>query len=201
MKSTREKILRTLLTYPGTTIKQLSEVVGINGISIRHHLNALEAEGLITSSEERHGVGRPHLVYTLTEKGIEEFPTGYVTLTKRLLTELKLNFPDDAIGEIFEGIAEKIADSEKNKYQGKPLSERVKALIPILKKEGFVIETQENSKVFTLTSLNCPYYKIAIEHPEICLIDQILISKIVSVNVVKKTCINAGDDRCTFLVG
>ncbi len=86
MKSTREKILRTLLTYPGSTIKYLSEVVGINGISIRHHLNALEAEGLIVSSEERHGVGRPHLVYSLTEIGVEEFPTGYLNLSKRLLS-------------------------------------------------------------------------------------------------------------------
>ena len=77
MKSTREKILRTLLAFPGSTIIDLAEAVGINGISIRHHLTSLEADGLVTSSEERHGVGRPHLVYTLTDKGIEQFPTSW----------------------------------------------------------------------------------------------------------------------------
>jgi len=201
MKSTREKILRTLLTYPGSTIKYLSEVVGINGISIRHHLNALEAEGLIVSSEERHGVGRPHLVYALTEIGVEKFPTGYLNLSKRLLSVFKQNFRGSEIDEIFEAIADKMADSEKQKYQGKPLSERIKVLVQILKEEGFVIEVQETSEVLTLTSLNCPYYKIAFDHPEVCIIDHTLISKILSTSAVKKTCINTGDDRCTFIIG
>ena len=57
MKSTRDKILNTLLTQRQATIKQLSEVVGINGISVRHHLINLQAEGLVTAEEQRHGVG------------------------------------------------------------------------------------------------------------------------------------------------
>ncbi len=94
-----------------------------------------------------------------------------------------------------------MADSKKQKYQGKPLSERIKVLVQILKEEGFVIETQESTEVLTLTSLNCPYYKMAFDHPEVCIIDQTLISKILSAPVVKKTCITSGDDRCTFLIG
>ncbi len=74
MTSSRDKILYILLTYPGSTINDLAEAVGINGISIRHHLTVMEAEDLVTATEERHGVGRPRLTYTLTEKGVEEFP-------------------------------------------------------------------------------------------------------------------------------
>ena len=70
MKSTRERILDVLHSNPRSSINDLAEAVGINAISVRHHLNNLEADGLIQYDEERHGVGRPRLVYSLTERGV-----------------------------------------------------------------------------------------------------------------------------------
>ncbi|MEW6403423.1 MAG: winged helix-turn-helix transcriptional regulator, partial [Chloroflexota bacterium] len=42
MNSTREKILKTLLRKPHSTINEMAEVVGINPISVRHHLTNLQ---------------------------------------------------------------------------------------------------------------------------------------------------------------
>jgi len=70
MKSTRERILQSLLSHPNSTINDLAEAVGISPISVRHHLTSLQAENLVAAEEERHGVGRPRLVYILTEKGL-----------------------------------------------------------------------------------------------------------------------------------
>ena len=47
MKSTRDRILQTLLRRPRTTINELAEAVGINPISVRHHLTNLQVEGLV----------------------------------------------------------------------------------------------------------------------------------------------------------
>ena len=71
MKSTRDRILQTILHQPRRTINELAEAVDINPISARHHLTNLQAEGLVAADEERHGVGRPRLVYFLTEEGME----------------------------------------------------------------------------------------------------------------------------------
>ena len=84
-KNTRERVLRTLLARERCTINELAEAVEINPISVRHHIVKLEAEGLVTSEEERHGVGRPRRLYFLTEGGHEQFPTRYIRLTMRLL--------------------------------------------------------------------------------------------------------------------
>ena len=51
MSSTRDNVLRTLLTRQGCTINELAEAVGINPISVRHHVTKLEAEGFVTSEE------------------------------------------------------------------------------------------------------------------------------------------------------
>ena len=88
MKSTRDKILQTLLRQPRRTINELAEAVGINPISVRHHLTNLQMEGIIAADEERHGVGRPRLVYTLTDVGMEKFPTRYLSLTTLLLAQM-----------------------------------------------------------------------------------------------------------------
>src|SRR5690348_7810441 len=93
MKSTRDRILQTLLRHPRSTINELADAVGINPISVRHHLTNLQVEALVAAEEERHGVGRPRLVYFLTEDGLEKFPTRYLRLTTRLLSQMKSKLP------------------------------------------------------------------------------------------------------------
>jgi len=89
MKSTRERIIQTLLLNPKSTINDLANAVDINAISVRHHIISLQVEGLVLAQEERHGIGRPRLVYSLTESGAELFPTRYLRLVNQLFTQLK----------------------------------------------------------------------------------------------------------------
>ena len=101
LKSTRDRVLRTLLVRDQCTINELAEAVDINPISVRHHITKLEAERLVDSSEERHGVGRPRRQYYLTEKGRELFPKRYLQLTLRLLDQLKETMPEEMVDELF----------------------------------------------------------------------------------------------------
>ena len=71
MSETRENILKTLFRKPNATVNELADEVGINAISVRHHLISLQADGLVESEERRHGVGRPRLLYRLTDRGRE----------------------------------------------------------------------------------------------------------------------------------
>jgi len=198
MKSTREKILRTLLSYPSSTINELADAVGINGISIRHHLTSLEAEDLVVSSEERHGVGRPRLIYSLTDKGVEKFPTSYLRLTKRLIGALKEKLTNEEISTIFGDIGLEIAQTHKDDFAGKPIEDRVKMLKNLLTREGFIIEYVKGNDSYEITSLSCPYFQVGIDYPEICNLDIHIISEFLSAPVERKTCILEGDDRCTY---
>ncbi len=204
MNSTREKILYTLLTFPGSTINDLAEEVGINGISIRHHLTALEAEDMVTSAEERHGVGRPRLIYTLTDRGIESFPARYMTLTKRLLTTLKGQFGEKELKTLFKNMGRDLAKSLKEKTQGKSaeksLESQLKHLQKALKEEGYIIELNKEQTAYRLTSFTCPYHRIGLEHPEICALDQSLISEFLSRPMTMESCILESSDRCTYII-
>ncbi len=200
MKSTREKIMRTLLAFPRSTINDLADSVGINGISVRHHLISLEADDLVTSSEERHGVGRPHLVYSLTDKGIEQFPSSYLRLTQRILDTLKDKLSNAELEALFQQIGLGIAAKYGEALETKSTEERVKILESVLSKEGFIIEWKKDNDSVRLVSLSCPYYRIGLDHPEICALDHTLISAFVAAPVEVETCILNNDDCCTYRI-
>jgi len=200
MKSTREKILRTLLAFPESSINDLAEAVGINGISVRHHLTALEAEDLVTSAEERHGVGRPRLIYSLTEKGNENFPTSYLRLTRRILETLKNQLSEESLYAFFEEIGKKIVEPYETNLDDKSLDERVKLIETALTHEGFTVQITKDKGAYTLTSLTCPYYRIGLDHPLVCAIDHTVISRLSGADIPLKSCIYNGSDRCIYKI-
>ena len=127
-------------------INDLADAVGINPISVRHHIIKLEAQGLVTSEEERNGVGRPPKVYFLTEEGREKFPTRYLLLTNRLLRKLKTTLPDDKVDELFTQIAEEVVAEYADEAQMAelPMEDRLDILKELLTKEGFTVEWEKD---------------------------------------------------------
>ena len=195
MSSTRENVLRTLLTRQRCTINELAEAVGINPISVRHHVTKLEADGLVTSEEERHGVGRPRRLYFLTEKGMEKFPTRYLRLTVRLLEQLKETLPGAMVDKLFAQVADDlVADyTSQLDLEGISIEERLEIVKDLLKVEGFTMEWERQEDGYHIREVNCPYYHVGQNHPEVCAVDQTLISNMLNVPVEKIKCILNGD--------
>lgn len=200
MKSTRERILHSLLRRPRMSINELAEAVGINPISARHHLINLQVEGLVAAEEERHGVGRPRLVYSLTEKGMEKFPTRYLRLTTRLLEQLKSTMPAPLVATLFSQIAEDLAQDYANQMQGLTMEERLEFVKSLLAEEGFTVEWEQDGSQYKIHEISCPYYQVGLNHPEVCTIDQTLISKMLAVPAEKVQCLLNGGPYCTYVV-
>lgn len=199
MKSTRDKILFTMLNNPRSTITDLAEAVSINAISVRHHLNSLLADGLVTSEEERHGVGRPRLVYLLTSAGLEKFPSRYYRLTNRLLEQIKTTLPSETVEKIFVSMAAELSREPARHAEKMSMEERLNYLKTILSDEGFVIEWEKVNNQYQIHEISCPYFHVGQAHPEICAVDQNLISQVLGVPTQKISCILRGDQHCTFM--
>ena len=200
MKSTRDRILQTLLRRPRSTINELADAVSINPISVRHHLTNLQVEGLVTAEEERHGVGRPRLVYCLTEDGMEKFPTRYLRLTTRLLSQIKDRLPQTVVGDLFKEVAINLAAEHQQQLKGLSVEERLDALGDLLAEEGFLVEWERKGEEYHIHEITCPYLQIGQSHPEVCTVDQVLISKMLAVPAEKIQCILNGAAHCTYVV-
>lgn len=200
MKSTRERILQTLLSHPQSTISELAETVGINAISVRHHITSLQADNLIEAEEERHGVGRPRLVYSLTEKGLERFPTRYLRLTNRLLDQMKEAMPPAAINNLFTSMASEIASDYTQQVKNMTVEEKLEFIKDLLAQEGFSVEWEHQGKEYLIHEITCPYYHVGQAHPEVCSVDQTLISEVLSIPAQKINCVLRGDTHCTYVI-
>jgi DeoR family suf operon transcriptional repressor len=199
-KTTRQRVLQTLLMRQRCTINELAEAVDINPISVRHHINRLEAEGLVNSEEERHGVGRPRRLYFLTEAGLERFPSRYLRLTLRLLEQLKDTMPRPMISQLFTQMAEDVASEYRSQMNGLDMEQRLDLVATLLRSEGFLVEWENKGSEYHIREISCPYYHIGQSHPEVCSVDQTLISTMLSVPAEKVKCLLNGDTHCTYVV-
>jgi DeoR family suf operon transcriptional repressor len=197
---TRETILNTLRMQGGCTVKELAEAVDISPISVRHHLSGLQADGLIAVEEVRHGVGRPHYLYSLTDKGLERFPRRYYHLTDHILKELKGALPEKKLLEIFTGVATSMSDDRIQAFEGLNLEDRIEKLGTFLSEDGFEVEIERKGDELLIHELSCPYFGIGKSHPEVCVIDQTFIANVLKVPIERIACILKGENSCTFSI-
>jgi len=200
MKSTREKVLQTLVSNPRSTIVEIASSVGINAISVRHHLTSLQASSLVSAEEERHGVGRPRLVYFLTEKGMEKFPTRYFRLTNNLLGQIKETLPEQEVKDIFRKMAEKISQEYKPVLKSLKFEEKLDLVKSVMAKEGYELNWEKSGNTYSISEGSCPFYQIGREHPEICLFDKSLIANLLTIPENKIKHIKMGDNICAFVI-
>lgn len=132
--STREVILEEIKRTNGATVEELADAADVSPVTVRHHLNSLQAEGLLETSSVRRKVGRPYYVYSLSVKGHELFPKRYVRLSSRLLDELRQRFPDGTIGNLFNNVVERIAEEHRNEFEGQSFEKRLDYLVALDRK-------------------------------------------------------------------
>lgn len=197
-QNTRQTILHALRTSTQSKVEELAEIAEVSPVTVRHHLNALRADGLIEVNSVRRKVGRPYYVYSLSEAGQELFPRKYVRLANRLLDELKTTLPPEIITKLFNDVAENILADRKGEYEDLPFKKRLDYLVSMLSEEGFIVELEGDDGRYTLTEHGCPYQSVSQEHSEICDMDLALITNVLQIPVERHSCLQQGDDCCQF---
>jgi DeoR family suf operon transcriptional repressor len=200
MKSTRERVLQTLSSHPRSTIIEIAKEVGINAISVRHHLTSLQASSLVVSEEERHGVGRPRMVYFLTENGLEHFPTSYLRLTNNILAQLKRTISPRELNEMFKKMADQLTNEYQSSISKLNMEQKLELLRNVLAKEGFDIHWKRDGNQYEIQEMSCPFYQIGKDHPEVCVFDKSLISNILAIPIDQIQTKKIGNSLCSFII-
>ena len=198
MKNTKDIILNQVFLLRMATISQLSEILAISEISVRHHLMSLEAEGIIASTEERHGVGRPRFVYHLTEKGFQNVPTNYIKLSDQALTTMKRFLGTDNLLELFQQIGRDFAEIYANSINSEDPEEKLEKFASNLTQDGFIFSLTRSGDKYTLTTHHCPFHYLGQNHPEVCTINHALLESLIKHSISHDTSILRGDVACTY---
>ena len=87
MCDSRYEILK-ILKKERCTVEDLSNKIRISPTAVRQHLTILEGESLVRGETLKEGIGRPKVIYTVTEKAEELFPKFYSWLAECLIKEI-----------------------------------------------------------------------------------------------------------------
>lgn len=198
---TRQEILTTIKRNHSMTAEELHKALNISQVAVRQHLSSLEAEGIITVSIERRGLGRPSHRYTLTPEGDEMFPRHYDTLANALLDELRAAQGEEAVRALLAARRDRRQTAMQARLTGKPLSEQIQELARMQTENGYMAEVlSEEAGSCRLIQRNCAVYTVAQNHPDICCgSDLTLFCQLLDgVEISRDQFRLAGDSVCSF---
>lgn len=205
MQQTRRDILDILRLRGQATVDELVEDLAqrrghITSVTVRHHLNRLQDEGLVASTElrRRNSPGRPQHVFSLTPQAEAHFPNNYQRLVVSLLAELRKTLPADGVNVLLEGIAEQWA-SELD-LSGLPLDRRMDAAVEYLNGQGYRASWERSDEGVILHTTNCPYHMVSDQNVSLCDMDMRLVASLAGSVPRRLSRMKTGDDSCSYLI-
>src|SRR6266496_719762 len=187
MQETRQYILDILRLKKQATVDELVSDLeerrgtSITAVTVRHHLNELLKEQLITTAELKHRdtPGRPQHVYVLTEAATDYFPSNYQPLVAHLLNQITNSLPDAQINVLFEGIADRMVGDAA--IPELPLLERLRHVVNYFNKHGYHASWEQGEDGFVLYTTNCPYHQAIEGSRMLCDMDMRLVSSLLGI--------------------
>jgi predicted ArsR family transcriptional regulator len=200
MQTTRQQILEHLQRHGRATVKELGQLLHLTSTGIRQHLTVLERDGLVLASEERGRVGRPTLVYTLTEKADTLFPKGYDELATALLEEIRAEEGSERLYQLLHRVAQRMAESFWERVQGKSLAQRVEETALILQEQGCLADWEQRDSEFFLHEFTCPLSKMAKQDSSVCTLHLELVRLLTGADTRLVRSLLRGERACTYRI-
>lgn len=168
----RQRILEYLKRAGEASVAELSRALQLTPVTIRHHLEALQAERLLQPPEARRktGPGRPEMVYRLSPVADQSMPRNYGELCACLLEQVQRGPAPRSAARMLAEMGER--QGGEAGLHGEPGSGRRRASVQeYLERRGYFPAVERQEGRLTLTLANCPFLEAARETPELCLYD------------------------------
>ncbi len=200
MQATRQQILDYIRRQGRATVKDLDGFLNLTSTGVRQHLTVLEREDLVAAREERGRVGRPALVYQLTEKGDALYPKSYDELANVLLEEVRDLAGAEALQKLLRRVAIRFAEPYQERLEGRPLAERVQEATRIIGERGCLAECSQDGDDWLIKQYTCPFPNVAGQNSCVCSLDVEFVRHLVGADARLTTSLLRDDSACTFRI-
>jgi predicted ArsR family transcriptional regulator len=203
VETTRDQVLRIVRGHREATVSQIAETLGLTHQGVRRHLDGLRADGLIEARLERHGIGRPSLVFSATDRGDETAGHTYLQLLSRLFRHIEKEPEGERrqmLEEMFAGIAHEVAAEHVSEVRGQTLDERVAQVTRALEAEGIADGWRKEGEIFHIHNGECPYLRLAELSDAPCRSDRQSIELLVGTAVEQTKRIVDGAPLCEYVI-
>ncbi|WP_123985393.1 helix-turn-helix transcriptional regulator [Taibaiella soli] len=196
-----ERFLILLKTKGALSTNAIASELEISNEGARFQLNKLQDAGFVTAENQSSGVGRPSLVWKLTQKGWEHFP-------KTDLSDQLLDVIIEALGpEMLEKVIDTREQKAKERYhaqidQNQPIGEKLRQFTKIRNEEGYMAEMKETEDGYMFFENHCPIYSGAKKCNGFCESEFKTFKNLMGrdVKIERVEHITDGDRRCAYSI-
>ena len=200
MPHSRQKILNFIIEQQSTTVEELSKVFRVTPANIRHHLSILTQQGSVKVIGQKVATskGHPANIYSSSQQCDRN---NMDRLSDALLCTLICNSDPDDKNQTIEIIAIHLASKYKTDFFNP--TRRLYSTIRSLNHMNYQAHWEAHIMNPRIMLGHCPYQTILDDHPELCLMDAILLEHLLDTPVrqIEKQLINIkGLPQCVFLI-
>jgi len=197
-KSQRLEIINKLKRTQGLSVGELGEQLGMSYMGVKQHCVDLEAEGYLDTWRRAKGVGRPELLYRLTERAHELFPTESNGMTITLLENAKALYGPAAPEKLLFSVFQKKAEAYQAKVRGETIAERAGKLTRVRDSEGYMSEIEHDAAFIRIVEHHCPIQDLLKAFPIVARLEAELFTRVLGAAVQREEAHASGLYRCVF---
>lgn len=189
----RQRILHHLKRVGEASVADLSAGLGLTAVTIRHHLEALQADGLVSrpTARRKPGPGRPELIYRAAPAADRLMPRNYKELCSCLLGSLSLKLAGADLESTLESIGAEFGRANR-------ADDSMEGLRAFLEQRGYFPSLEHSAESTVVELANCPYLELARATPALCHFDRALIGTLLGTEVSIAGRIVDSNPVCSF---
>ncbi|HEX5891431.1 MAG TPA: hypothetical protein VFY41_01095 [Nitrososphaeraceae archaeon] len=198
----KKKLLYYLKIMQRAGLEELANVMKVSRMAVHKHLALLQERDLVESTEIRGRVGRPRIVYMLTNQSKSIFPKSYSAIATHALDFIEKNMGKDAVERVLYERQSELFDQYYKRLKGLDFDKQVKELARIRDEEGYIAESKKSKSdgKYILLEFNCPVIHIAEKHWEACSTETELFEKLLGAKIETTHRAAKGDPVCKFII-
>ena len=203
MPSTPDRLLYQLKSRGPQPAAALAGAIAITPMGAHKQLQALLAQGLVSSHDEAAGPGRPKRVWTLTAAGHARFPDRHADLAVQLIRQAAAVLGPDALDRLVAAREQEQQAAYAAALAGlASLGARVRRLAELRSHEGYMARAEKHGKAWLLVEDHCPICAAAATCQGLCRSELQVFAHCLGegVQVERVEHVLAGGRRCAYRI-
>jgi predicted ArsR family transcriptional regulator len=199
-RTQRLEILNSLKRSKGLSVNELVRKMKMSYMGIKQHCLTLQRDGYLDTWRRPQKMGRPEMVYRLTRRTHDLFPSDSNQFTLELLKSVQESYGPNAPEKLLYNVFERKTATLKSRVKGDTIEERAKWLARERDNEGYMSQfsTDEREGGSQILECHSPILNLIDRYPIIGRLEQDLFEAVLGTSVRREETRNSGLYECAF---
>ncbi|HKM58375.1 MAG TPA: winged helix-turn-helix transcriptional regulator [Chthoniobacterales bacterium] len=197
-RSQRMRIIDALKKTQGLSVNELGQRLKLSYMGIKQHCDELERTGYVDTWRRPKPVGRPEMVYRLTEKAHVFYPSGANAMTIELLHTANRLYGHAAGEKLLYSVFGAKTNDYIRKMRGNGVLEQAETLAKIRNQEGYMSEIITEGR-FAIVEYHSPIFDLLEAFPLVRRLEREMVERVLGTQVEREEEVASGLYRCSFV--